>query len=1063
LEDPSPRVFAHRTRIDSAQNRLRSLLAERKVRVLGAVKTLVNAVFVGATGEQIRELALLPGVIGVERMQPARLAMNRANTLVNAQAAWQALGGAGRGGAGVKIAVIDTGIDHEHAAFQDPGLPALTGYPKCRDRALECAFTSPKIVAARSYVDRLVYYDWNADPRFSATFPDDLTARDRVGHGTAVAMVAAGAEVDTPVGRASGVAPKAYLGSYKIFGSPGVNDATFTDVFIAAMEDAFNDGMDIAVLSIRFVAEWGPADSGAICNQSAGIACDRRVAAVQAASRLGMTVVVAAGNDGDLGQVYPSLNTIGSPGTAPAAITVGATHNSHRILQTMRVTGAGVPSALQSASALFGDGPRPFASITAPARDVSKLDNDGRACEALTNGSLTGAFAIIRRGGCPWLIKAANAQRAGAAGVIFEQNEGSNFIYPLSGLQYTSIPAVLIGSDNGKALRDFVAANPGRPVTLDPTLRETENSNAADFVAYFSSYGPSTGENAIKPEIVAPGVDMLVATQKFDPNGPMFDSTGWTVVQGTSFSAPMVAGAAALVKQANPRWTPSQIKSALVATATMKNIDELDDNDKAFAARIVAVGNGKLDAGAAVKTTLTVEPAAASFGIVGARLPSGTITVTNFGSSAVNLTVQVEDRQTGSRARVVVDPATFTLQPGGTSRPVAVRLDGSTPAPGAYEGYLIIKGGPVELSVPYLYLVGNNTPFNLIPFKNYDFSGIVGSQLPGGFLFKAVDRFGVPVADVPVRFTAISGGGRIEQATRTTDDLGFAEGTKIVLGSNPGPQAFRAEAGGLPALEFIGVARIVPLIQGNGIVNASDGTIGQGLAPGSYASIYGRGLADVFSIVRTQSLPLALAGVSVSFDVPGKRESYPGRLHFVSDGQVNVQIPWELAGLNRVLVKVNVGNPFDSLGSAFSAAYDLALAPASPAPFQFREEASGRDIAILQDPAGRLITTSNPMRRGQAYVLYANGLGDVTNRPGSGEPSPAQPLAGAKGSVKVTIGGRDGEVFFAGLTPGNVGLYQVNLKVAEDTPLEAGRVNYLALVISVDGVVSKSVPVPVQP
>ena len=84
-------------------------------------------------------------------------------------------------------------------------------------------------------------------------------------------------------------------------------------------------------------------------------------------------------------------------------------------------------------------------------------------------------------------------------------------------------------------------------MTLDTAL--VERNAEFDTVAYFSSLGPSIGENAIKPEVVAVGTDLYMATQSFDPNGDMFDPSGYTAAQGTSFSAPMVAGAVALAKQ----------------------------------------------------------------------------------------------------------------------------------------------------------------------------------------------------------------------------------------------------------------------------------------------------------------------------------------------------------------------------------------------------------------------------------------------------------------------------------------------------------------------------------
>src|SRR5690606_34268275 len=147
---------------------------------------------------------------------PIRLHLDEASHIVNLPAARNLTGGQNGSGAGIKIGVIDTGIDETHPAFQDPGVTPPAGFPKGfpEDRP----FTNNKIIAARSYVHLLN----PPDPESSA--PDDETPRDRVGHGTAVAMIAAGLPVTSPVGPIVGAAPKAFLGSYKIFGSPDIRE-----------------------------------------------------------------------------------------------------------------------------------------------------------------------------------------------------------------------------------------------------------------------------------------------------------------------------------------------------------------------------------------------------------------------------------------------------------------------------------------------------------------------------------------------------------------------------------------------------------------------------------------------------------------------------------------------------------------------------------------------------------------------------------------------------------------------------------------------------------------------
>jgi uncharacterized protein (TIGR03437 family) len=1021
------------SRIRQAQAGVRAALAGRGITVTGAAGTLVNAVFVAAGEDRVAELRAIPGVARVERMLPLKRQLDRAVELVNAPAAWNTLGGIQNAGAGVKIGLLDTGIDQNHPAFQDSSLRPPAGYPKCLPA--ECAYTNNKVIVARSYVDMLVLGD---QPEYSR--PDDLSPRDRVGHGTAAAAVAAAGRVSGPAATVSGVAPKAFLGSYKIFGSPGVNDVTFDDVVIQALDDAFRDGMDLVNLSIGQPALWAPADRGSVCGKSGSTACDLRVEAVENAVARGMPVVVSAGNSGDFGDQLPTLNTIHSPGTAPGVITVGATTNSHIYYSSVQVTGADAPADLRRVLALFGNGPKPAQPLTAPLRDVAKLEDNGKACSPLANGSLAGAIALILRGDCGFDTKVGYAQKAGAVGVVLYQAE-SNSIFPPTGLEQTGIPAVLIGSRDGGKLKDFLATHPDRPVTLDATLR-AENA-PADEVAFFSSQGPNIGTSGIKPELVAVGTDLYMPTQDYDPNGDMYDPTRYTNTQGTSFSAPMVAGAVALVKQRNPSWSAAQLKSAVVNTASTQNLVDYDYSGTAIAARVTAVGAGKLNAGDAVRTNVTVSPATLDFGVVGTgALPSLALRITNNSTSALQLTVQPRD--TDRNARVTLSA---TTAPAGQTTQITARLEGTRPAPGQYEGSVLIRGGAVDVRVPYLYLVGDGAAFNIFPLRGAEFEGSVNEFL-GRLSFKVVDRYGVPVPNLAVRFRATLGGGYIDTATPTTDELGIGE-ARVYLGPQLGEQEFTAEAGGL-TVYFNGRARLVPTIESGGVINAASLRVEQGVAPGSYISIKGRGLAEATRVYSTTYLPLALAGVSVSFDVPARKLSLAGRIHFVSDGQINVQVPWELQGLNTAMMKV-------SIGDFSSALYEVPLNDYSPAFFEYTEPASGRQLVDALDGNYRLIGTGNAVQRGGVVQLYVNGLGPVDNTPPTGEPSPASPLARTRVTPTVTIGGRPAQVTFSGLAPNFVGLYQVNVTVPADTPT-----GLQTIVISANGVVSKTGVLPIQ-
>ena len=1014
------------------QTAVRTALTQRGIRIGGSMNTLANALFIGATPAQAAEIAKLPGVMRVVPDLPAKRHLNAALDIIRAQQAWNQVGGKDSAGAGIGIAILDTGIDQNHPALQDSSLSYPAGFPKG-----DTNFTNTKVVTARSYVDMLQFFD-SSDP--TDWRPDDLSPRDRVGHGTAAAMIAAGGTVQGPVATITGVAPKAQLGNYKIFGSPGVNDVTTSSVIAKALEDAYNDGFDIAMVTAGSPALWGPNDAGATCGLDPGVYCDWRVDAVEIAIGGGMVVVTSAGNDGDLGSNYPdvpSFGSVNSPGTAPDAITVGSSTNSHVFYQTLTVQGSDF-------HVLSGNGPNPGAPLTADIVDVASTGNDGKACTPLANGSLDGDIALIARGDCAFDTKVLNAQNAGAVAAIIYLTD-SNSLFAANGLEETGIPMFMIGKDDADRIKNLTSGG-NRQATIDPTW--VASNGDSDTVAYFSSIGPSLGEEAIKPELLAPGTDLYVATQSYDPNGDMYDASGFTVAQGTSFSAAMVAGAAALVLQKNPQFGPIEVKSALVNT-TNGNVSDFDASGNRKQASVIAMGSGRLNAETAVGTNVTVEPAVLSFGAVQSLpLPkNASLTFTNWGTSTVTLTLALQPRGSDP-AQMQILPDTTVQIPGSTTRTVTIPMQAtSVPASGIYEGFIVANGGAVQLRIPYLYVTGDGVPANMVPLVGNDF---VTDQNAGiGFTLRVTDKYGVGVPDLPVKYRATSGGGGIDLATDSTDALGISEVIQAHVGSQIGEQSFQAYLDNSDlTYDFLGRVFETPSISSPGVVNAASFASGS-IAPGSYITIWGNGLSEGMKHFTTSVLPYSLMGVSISFDIPEKNESYAARPTYVSDGQINVQVPWELAGETSADLKV-------SIGSSTTAAYPVTIAAASPASFEWNEPA-GHVIAVAQDADYNLISNDNPAERGQVIMIYANGLGPVNDPPPTGEPAARDPLSQTLTQPAVTIGGRTATVEYSGLSPESIGLYQLNVRVPAD--IDAG---YQPVVISVNGVQSKTVDLPIR-
>lgn len=1041
-----------RSRLQASHAAVRERLAKKQIRVTGANQLLANVLFVQASRASEAELRNLPGVAYVERLPKLELHLNAALELMNVPGAWGAVNGEQNAGTGVKIGVLDTGIDHTHPAFRDDGYQYPAGFPICQEARGDCGYVNRKVIVARSYVHMLA--GSASDPEI--TRPDDLSPRDRVGHGTAVAMIAAGQRSTGPAATITGVAPKAYLGNYKVFGSPGVNGRfTYDDVILQAIEDAVRDGMDIITTSLGAPAVWGPGDSGGDCSRGAGVPCDWRANAIEQANRLGLVVVISAGNEGTTATRYPAYNSITTPGSAPGAITVGASTNRHIWYQTLKVEGSGAPAGLTSINALFGDGPKPNPTLTAPARDVSRLGNDGKACTPLANGSLSGAIAVIERGDCSLELKILHAQRAGAAGVVIIQQQGANAPFPMMRLQATGIPALMVGNTAGMQLRNYLGQNANAQVTMDARYREV-STGEFDTIGVFSSRGPAlfrpsrpTSESGIKPELVATGTDLYVATQKYDPNGDMYDASGYVAVEGTSFAAPMVAGAAAIVKQRYPGMRPEDIKSAVVNTASAEVFD-IDADGRTVRAGVLEAGAGKLNAEAAARTNVTASPSTLWFGVAEGGTVARGLTFRNHGSTPLTLRFS-EVPYGNANTRLTIAPPTAAVAPGGSTE-IRIQLSGPRPSPGVYEGWIVVTGGAVNLRVPYLYLVGDGVPFSILPLEGDGFELATGAtNVP--LTFKVVDQYGVPVPRQSVRFQVVSGGGAIEEQGQQTDELGIGY-ADVTIGPELGEQEFYAAVGDANrnfGIYFTGRAFPRPAITSGGIVNAASLRQEEGLAPGSYITIYGRGLSETERLAFTQYLPLSLAGTSVSFDVPSQNLSYPGRVHFVSDAQVNVQIPWELQGASSAVMKV-------SIGDYSSSTVTIPLRDYSPAAFEYTEAGTGRLLAAALDVQNQLVGTGNPARKGQVIQLFANGLGPVDSPPASGEQTPTSgPLVRTRAVPAVTIGGRPAEVSFSGLTPGQVGLYQVNVQVPSDAPS-----GLQPLVITANGIESKVTTVPIE-
>jgi uncharacterized protein (TIGR03437 family) len=258
----------------------------------------------------------------------------------------------------------------------------------------------------------------------------------------------------------------------------------------------------------------------------------------------------------------------------------------------------------------------------------------------------------------------------------------------------------------------------------------------------------------------------------------------------------------------------------------------------------------------------------------------------------------------------------------------------------------------------------------------------------------------------------------------------------------------RAVASGLEDGVFqfsgtLGEASKLPLLYRDGWVNAASFDRYKPLAPGMIFSLFGSNLAEGRNLASQIPLPRTLGNIRATlggYDVP---------LFYADGGQVNAQVPFEVAPGVATLVVTGK----DSAGAPGS----VTIVSAQPGVFTVSQSGTGQGVVL--DALNNLVDSSHAVKAGEVVVIYATGLGATSPAVATGQAAPAvPPLALVTTPVKVTIGGVDATVEFAGLAPGFVGLYQVNARV----PAGVMAGNAVPLVLTQNGVPSNTVTIAVR-
>jgi len=729
------------------QSTMRARLERNGARVVGSLDTVANVLFVNVPSGRIDRLRRLAGVQRILPERTYRLTLDHAAPLHKIPEAWS-LGGAYPQGQGVKIGMIDTGIDITHPGFKDAGFQAPAGFPKT-GAASDSKFTNNKIIVARSYVQQCL----STDP--------DTSAQDDVGHGTGTAMAAAGVQNTGSMGTITGAAPQAYLGNYKVFGSPGVNDEANSCAIDRAVEDAVNDGMDVVNLSL----------GGAPAPRTGD---DIEVEAMETAVSLGVIVVISSGNSG------PNANTMGSPGTSPSAISVGAMNNDRYFAAPFSVGSNGPYPAVPAAET------PPARPITAPLVDISlSQDTTGLACSPLAANSLTGSIALILRGTCYFSVKLNNAQAAGAVAALVYTYESSPDAITMD-VGSATLPAEMVSYPDGLTIKGLVT----KPSPATMSFSQAPFSIDPNSIAGFSSKGPSV-DSSIKPELLAVGENFLTAAETVNTAGELYSPTGYVVSQGTSFSAPLVAGAAAVLKAARPGYTPLEYKSMLVNSAAMAfpAPDQAQD--------VQAAGAGMMDLSAAVRATLAVTPSTLSFGTVaGTGQIAASIRFSNLGYVNDQFAITV---QPGGSGPAPVPASTSVTLASNTFADVGLTFNVSGLAAGAYEGFIVIRSTASGLvtRVPYWYGVPSPAPAHITVLSVPGAPPAPSALVRDAIEFRLTDGAGIIVSGVTPQVTATAGGGKVLEVLSQDDFFPGVWSATLTMGPVAGNNTFHIVAGSL--------------------------------------------------------------------------------------------------------------------------------------------------------------------------------------------------------------------------------------------------------------------------
>ena len=682
--------------LKARQDAIKGDIAARGGTVLSQLQSAYNGMRVHIARTDAAALGTLPNVVAVRGLQVDTIDNAVAVPYIGTPDVWQNLGFKGDN---IKIAVIDTGIDYTHANFGGPGTAQAYDTENKKDTRAPnqnlMGVNAPKIKGGYDFVGD-AYNASSADPAAQVPHPDP-NPLDCNGHGSHVAGSAAGfgvnADGTTYAGAydasthggtfriGPGTAPLADVYGLRVFGCAGS-----TNVTVDAIDWAVDNEMDVINMSL---------------GSSFGRATDPSSVASTNAALAGVIVVASAGNSG------ASQYITGSPAAGTGAISVAAVDSTESLPGVSLNLGSGTPVVAINANAATVTDGTSLPVVVLADDPATPGENEALGCSvaAFQKAGASGKLAVTVRGTCARAARAIYGQQAGAAAVAmintdagYPPFEGPITSNPDTGVPFTvTIPFLGVRGVLGPAATDD---GDRLVVATNATLTNTAIANPGwKAFASFSSGGPRNGDSWLKPDISAPGVSIQSTASGTGNQG--------TRISGTSMASPMVAGVAALTREAHPTWSVEQIKAAIVNTG---------DPAKVVGYRTSRGGSGLVQPLGATSTQVVAvgDPSTASlnfgFAELGANYAS-TKAVTLYNNSASPLTYAVGSANAaGSAATVGLSPTSVTV-PANGSAIVNVTLNVPAASVGNSAAFREVAGnvvftsaGQPTLRVPY-YLV----------------------------------------------------------------------------------------------------------------------------------------------------------------------------------------------------------------------------------------------------------------------------------------------------------------------------------------------------------------------